>query len=45
MHPNVENDIDRGHHGANVKRVRMRISAAGETLSRAAMLGHKPVNL
>ena len=30
MHPKVKADIDRRHHGAGVRRVRMLISAARE---------------
>ena len=45
MYPKVKADIDRGHHGAGVRRVRMLLSAAGQKLSSAAVLGQISVNL
>ena len=45
MYPKVKADIDRGHLGAGVRRVRMLISAAGEKLSSAAALGQISENL
>ena len=45
MYPKVEADIDRGHHGADVRRVRMLISAAGDKLSSAAAVGQISDNL
>ena len=45
MYPKVKADVDRGHHGAGVRRVRMLISAAGEKLSRVAALGQKSASL
>ena len=45
MYPKVKADIDRGHHGAGVRRVRMLISAAGEKLSSAAAVGQISENL
>ena len=41
----MEADIDRGHHGAGVRRVGMLIFAAGEKFSSAAALGQTSENV